>query len=201
MSESYRLSVFLLFAAAIIFTWSAIAPYDRTTWWMEVAPVLIALPILIASYNRFTFTTLIYGLIFIHAVILMIGGHYTYARVPFFEFFGEDRNNFDKLGHFAQGFIPAMIMRELVIRTSPLRTGKWLFAIIVFSCLGISAAYELIEWAAAMILGQGADEFLGTQGDVWDTQKDMAWAGAGAVIALLVLSRWHDRLLARQIRL
>lgn len=180
-----------------VFAWSAINPYERSTWWMEVAPVLIALPLLAATYNRFRLTDLLYALIVIHAVILMVGGHYTYARVPFFDFEGMDRNNYDKLGHFAQGFIPAIAMRELLIRTSPLRSGKWMAAIIIFSCLGISALYELIEFAAAIILKSGADEFLGSQGDVWDTQKDMLWAGIGAIAALLALSGIHDRFLSR----
>lgn len=184
-----------LAAGVIIFIWSGIAPYDRTTWWMEVAPAILAAPLLLATYKKFSLTTLLYVLIFIHAVILMVGGHYSYARVPFFDWMGESRNNYDKLGHFAQGFIPAMVVRELLLRTSPLKSGKWLFAIIVFACLGISALYELIEWAAAMALGQGADEFLGTQGDAWDTQKDMAFAGLGAVCALLFLSRLHDKYL------
>lgn len=184
-----------LAAGVIIFIWSGIAPYDRTTWWMEVAPAILAAPLLLATYKKFSLTTLLYVLIFIHAVILMVGGHYSYARVPFFDWMGESRNNYVKLGHSAQGFIPAMVVRELLLRTSPLKSGKWLFAIIVFACLGISALYELIEWAAAMALGQGADEFLGTQGDAWDTQKDMAFAGLGAVCALLFLSRLHDKYL------
>lgn len=181
----------------MVFTWSAIGPYSRGTWWMEVAPVLIVLPLLLSTYNRFRLTDLLYILIVIHAVILMVGGHYTYARVPLPDFLMGDRNNYDKLGHFAQGFIPAMAMRELLLRTSPLRPGKWLAAIIVFSCLGISALYELIEWIAAELLGQGADEFLGSQGDVWDTQKDMMWAGIGASAALLCLSKLHDRQLGK----
>ncbi|NBC45373.1 DUF2238 domain-containing protein [Corallococcus exiguus] len=180
-----------------VFAWSAIAPYERSTWWMEVAPALIALPLLFATYKKFPLTTLLYVLIAVHMVILMVGGHYTYARVPGFEWLGEGRNNYDKIGHFAQGFIPAMIMRELLIRTSDLKPGKWMAVVIVFSCLGISAVYELIEWGAAVMLGQGADEFLGTQGDVWDTQKDMGMAGIGACAALLLLSRPHDKALSR----
>jgi putative membrane protein len=180
-----------------VFVWSAIAPYERSTWWMEVAPALIALPLLFATHKKFPLTTLLYVLIAVHMIILMVGGHYTYARVPGFEWLGEGRNNYDKIGHFAQGFIPAIIMRELMIRTSDLKPGKWMAAVIVFSCLGISAVYELIEWGAAVMLGQGADEFLGTQGDVWDTQKDMAFAGLGAISALLLLSRAHDKALSR----
>lgn len=195
MTKNKAIPLSCLALGTVVFLWSAIAPYDRTTWWMEVAPVLIAVPLMAATYRHFPLTTLLYGLILVHAIILMVGGHYTYARVPFFDFAGHDRNNYDKVGHFAQGFIPAMVMRELLLRTSPLKSGKWLFAIILFACLGISALYELIEWIAAVILGQGAEEFLGTQGDVWDTQKDMAWAGIGAAAALLGLSRLHDRAL------
>ncbi|MBN8471756.1 DUF2238 domain-containing protein [Corallococcus exiguus] len=180
-----------------VFAWSAIAPYERSTWWMEVAPALIALPLLFATYKKFPLTTLLYVLIAVHMIILMVGGHYTYARVPGFEWLGEGRNNYDKIGHFAQGFIPAIVMRELLIRTSDLKTGKWMAVVIVFSCLGISAVYELIEWGAAVMLGQGADEFLGTQGDVWDTQKDMGMAGIGASAALILLSRAHDKALSR----
>lgn len=197
MNTAPRTPFISLFLAIMVFTWSAIGPYSRGTWWMEVAPVLIALPLLLSTYNRFRLTDLLYILIVIHAVILMVGGHYTYARVPLPDFLMGDRNNYDKLGHFAQGFIPAMAMRELLLRTSPLRPGKWLATIIVFSCLGISALYELIEWIAAELLGQGADEFLGSQGDVWDTQKDMMWAGIGASAALLCLSKLHDRQLAK----
>ena len=186
-----------LAVTVLTFIWSAIAPYDRVTWWMEVAPVLVAWPLLIITYKRFRLTDLLYALIAVHAIILMIGGHYTYARVPFVEFLGEGRNNYDKIGHFAQGFIPAIAIRELLLRTSPLKSGKWLFAIVVFACLGISALYELIEFAAAAILNTGADEFLGSQGDIWDTQKDMLWAGIGAMTALTTLSKLHDKFLAK----
>lgn len=185
-----------LAAAIFTFIWSAIHPYDRTTWWMEVAPVLIAAPILLATYKNFHLTNLLYILILFHAVILMVGGHYTYARVPAFDWIrditGGTRNSFDGLGHLAQGFIPAMVARELLIRTSSLSSGKWMFTLIVFSCLGIAAVYEIIEWIAAIMIGQGAEEFLGTQGDEWDTQKDMALAGIGAAIALVTLSKIHD---------
>lgn len=188
-----KLPLALLFVTLAVFIWSAINPYDRLTWWMEVAPVLIAAPLLLITYKKFRLTDLLYALVFIHAVILMVGGHYTYARVPLMEFLGEGRNNYDKIGHFAQGFIPAIVIRELLLRTSPLKSGKWLCAIIVFSCLGIAALYELIEFAAAIIYNTGADEFLGSQGDVWDTQKDMLWCGIGAIVALLTLSKLHDR--------
>ncbi len=190
-----------LIAVTAVFLWSAINPHDRTTWWMEVAPALIALPLLLATYRRFPLTTLTYILIAIHMMILMVGGHYTYALVPLFDWLrditGGTRNSFDGIGHLAQGFIPAIIMRELMIRTSTLSPGKWMAAVIAASCLGISALYEIIEWIAAVLMGTGAEAFLGTQGDEWDTQKDMALAGVGAVLALIFLSRLHDRSLAK----
>ena len=176
-------------------------PYDRATWLMEVAPVMIALPILVATRQRFPLTSLLYACIFIHALILMLGGAYTYARVPL-GFQLQDllhlgRNPYDKIGHFAQGFVPAMVARELLLRTSPLGRGKWLTALVICVCLAISATYELIEWLSAVIMGQGADEFLGAQGDSFDTQADMAMALLGAVIAQAVLARRHDRDLTR----
>ena len=181
--------------------WSAVGPFDRATWWMEVLPVLIIVPLCLFTAKRFPLTSLLYVLIAIHCVILIIGGHYTYARVPLFndikEWLGTARNSYDGLGHFAQGFIPAIGIRELLLRTSPLKPGKWLFAIIVMGCFEISAVYELLEWVTALIEGGAADEFLSTQGDIWDPQKDMALAGAGAVIALVTLSRWHSAQLAR----
>ncbi len=197
MTRSPLIPLITLALATIVFIWSAINPYERGTWWMEVAPALIALPLLAFTYKRFRLTDLSYALIGIHASILMIGGKYTYALVPLFDFIEGTRNNYDKLGHFAQGFIPAIIIRELLLRTSPMQPGKWLAAVIIFSCLGISAVYELVEWLAAVLLGQGAEEFLGTQGDEWDTQKDMLWAGIGACTALLSLSHWHNRQLEK----
>ena len=192
-----RFHLFLLFIVLTVLIWSGTQPYDRLTWAMEVAPVAIALPVFLATYARFRFTDLAYGLIAIHCVILMIGGKYTYAEVPLFNWIrdalGLARNHYDRVGHFAQGFIPAIVFRELLIRTTPLRPGKWMFFIIVFGCLGVSATYELIEWTAAEVLGDSAEAFLGTQGDVWDTQKDMALAGIGAIVAQLVLARVHDR--------
>jgi putative membrane protein len=197
-SSRYRFSLLLLVVA--VFIWSAIQPYDRATWWMEVAPVVIAVPLLILTYRRFPLTSLLYGLIAVHCVILLVGGHYTYARVPLFDelrdLFGWQRNHYDRLGHLAQGFVPAMIGRELLLRTSPLKPGRWLFILLVLSCLGISALYELIEWAAAALTGEAAMDFLGTQGDVWDSQKDMLMAGVGAILGLATLSRWHDCQLA-----
>lgn len=198
--SSHRIPLAGLVIIAGVFIWSAIAPYERGTWWLEVVPVLIALPLLTATYQKFRLTDLLYTLIALHAIILMVGGHYTYARVPFFDFEAMARNNYDKLGHFAQGFVPAIAIRELLLRTSPLKAGKWMAAIIVFSCLGLSALYELIEFAAAIILQSDADEFLGSQGDIWDTQKDMLWALIGAGTALVFLSKIHDRFLSRLAR-
>jgi putative membrane protein len=175
-------------------------PHDGPTWAMEVAPVVVVLVLLWATHRHFPLTPLLYALIFVHAAILMLGGHYTYARVPLGDWmrdaFALARNPYDGIGHFAQGFIPAIAARELLLRHTGLARGAWLAVVVVLSCLGVSALYELIEWGAAVALGQGAEEFLGTQGDPWDTQKDMALAGVGAVAALVLLSRWHDRQLA-----
>ncbi|MBL8310600.1 MAG: DUF2238 domain-containing protein [Burkholderiales bacterium] len=184
-----------------VLAWSGVAPKDRATWAMEVAPVFIALPLVLVTWRRFPLTTLLLVVITVHGIVLMVGGKYTYAEMPLFNWlrdtFHLSRNHYDRVGHFMQGFAPALVARELLLRTSPLRPGKWLFTVIVLACLGISAIYELIEWGAAVSLGEGADAFLATQGDPWDTQKDMAMAGVGAVVALLGFSRWHDRQLAR----
>ena len=176
---------------------SGIAPYDRLTWWLEVAPVLIALPLLLATRGAFPFTTLAYVLICAHGLILIAGGTYTYARVPagfrVQEWLALERNPYDRLGHFAQGFVPAIVAREILIRTFRLARGKFLFFVVTCICLAVSACYELIEWGSALALGQGAHEFLGTQGDEWDTQWDMFLALTGALAAQLLLSRLHDR--------
>ncbi len=176
-------------------------PYDRTTWLMEVAPVLVVLPLLGLTYRRFPLTTLLYVLIFAHAVVLMVGGAYTYARVPighqFAEWFGLERNPYDKLGHFFQGFVPALVAREILLRLGIVKPGKMLALIAISIALAISACYELIEWAAALALGQGADEFLGTQGDAWDTQSDMFCALVGALCAIGALSSLQDRQISR----
>jgi putative membrane protein len=181
-------------AAALIL--SGIGPYERSTWWMEVVPVLIGAPILILTFKRFPLTPLLYRLIFIHALILILGGYYTYARVPLGywvqELFDLGRNHYDRLGHFAQGFVPAILARELLLRTSPLVRGRWLFCIVTSVCLAFSAFYEMIEWWAALLGGEAAESFLGTQGDVWDTQWDMFLALIGAISAQLLLSRFHD---------
>jgi putative membrane protein len=176
---------------------SGVSPYDRTTWALEVFPVVVALPVLWLTYGRFPLTTLLYACIFVHASVLMLGGTYTYARVPLgFEIASVldlERNPYDRIGHFFQGFVPALVAREILIRGDYVRGRKMLVFIVVCIVLAISASYELLEWAAALALGQGADEFLGTQGDPWDTQNDMFCALIGAVTALLFLSRFHDR--------
>ena len=191
----------LLVVSGLALAVSGIQPKDRLTWWMEVAPFLMVAPILLATYRRMRLTDLFYLLIALHACVLFVGGHYTYAEVPLGFWaegvFGWSRNNYDRLGHFFQGFVPALATREVLLRTTPLRRGAWLSFLVVCVCLAASAGYELVEWRAAVGLGQGADAFLGTQGDPWDTQEDMAMALLGAVSALLLLSRFHDRALAR----
>lgn len=189
-----------LVATAIVLLWSGIEPHDRLTWVLEVSPVLIGVPILLATYTRFPLSPLLYRLLFLHAAILMVGGHYTYSEVPLGswaqELLGLSRNPYDRLGHFAQGFVPAMLAREILIRRSPLRSGKWLFFLVVCVCLAISACYELIEWWTALLWGASAEYFLGTQGDVWDTQWDMFLALIGAVSAQALLAKAHDRSLS-----
>lgn len=195
--QSLVLYVLLLLAALLLSGWQ---PYDRTTWWLEVAPVLIVLPLLVATRASYPLTPLLYGLIFAHCLVLMLGGAYTYARVPLGDWVQQalslSRNPYDKLGHFMQGFVPAIAAREILRRGDVVRGPRMLAFVVVCIVLAVSASYELIEWAAALALGQGADEFLGTQGDPWDTQSDMFCALIGAVVALLLLTRWHERLLA-----
>ncbi|HEX9707836.1 MAG TPA: DUF2238 domain-containing protein [Steroidobacteraceae bacterium] len=180
---------------------SGIGPHDRLTWYLEVFPVWIALPILYITGRRFPLTPMLYWLIAIHCLILILGAHYTYARVPL-GFWAQDlldlsRNHYDRVGHFAQGFIPAIAVREILIRASPLKSGPWLGFLTVTTCLAISAMYELLEWWVAVAAGVAADQFLATQGDVWDTQWDMFLAGSGAVVAVLTLARAHDRAITR----
>ncbi len=195
-----RLLAFLLVITLIAMIVSGLQPYDRITWLMEVAPVIIALPILIATRRHFPLTTLLYVLIFAHALVLILGGAYTYARVPLGAWvqqaFELSRNPYDKLGHFMQGFVPAMVAREILIRGKYANGRRMIAFLCVCIALAISAVYELVEWWAALALGQGAEEFLGTQGDPWDTQSDMFCAGLGAVFALFTLSAVHDRQLA-----
>ena len=186
----------LLAIALLALVVSGVNPHDRLTWFLEVFPVLIGISALAVSYRRFPLTTLLYRLLLIHALILIVGGHYTYARVPagfwFQDLFDLGRNHYDRLGHFMQGFVPAILVREVLLRTSPLAAGKWLFFLVVCVCLAFSAFYEMIEWWAAVLGGDSAMEFLGTQGDVWDTQWDMCLALVGAITALLLLRRRHD---------
>lgn len=201
-SASARLLPPLLLAVVVLATAaSAVDPYDGPTWWMESFPVLAGVPLLVATYRRFPLTSLAYVLIAIHAVILVVGGHWTYARVPLGnwaqEAFDLARNPYDRLGHFIQGFAPAIVCREVLLRTSPLKPGAWTFTLVASFCLALSAAYELIEWATAVVAGSGDIAFLGTQGDVWDAQWDMLTALIGALLAQILLSRWHDRQMAR----
>lgn len=191
-----RLHVGLLITFLALLVWSIINPHDLFTWFLETAPAMIALVILIATYRRFRLSNLAYLLIWIHAIILLVGGHYTYAEVPLFNWirdtFHLGRNHFDRVGHFAQGFVPAIIAREVLLRRSPLKRGKLLSFIVLSICLAISASYELIEFGVSMATGSAGDAFLGTQGDIWDTQKDMLLCLIGAVTALVTLSGFHD---------
>lgn len=219
-----RLLWFCVLLAPVL-GWSAVAPHDTFTWFLEVLPIFIGLPIALAVQKRFPLSSLLLALLWLHSVILILGGHYTYARVPLgdwaMHWFGWTRNNYDKLGHFAQGFVPAILTREILLRTSPLGLGwspasgraeseqpvqrpgstlgpsRWLGFLVVSVCLAFSALYELMEWAVAVWSGSAADDFLGTQGYAWDTQTDMALALVGAIAAALLLPRWHDRSLAK----
>ncbi|MDR0901647.1 MAG: DUF2238 domain-containing protein [Opitutaceae bacterium] len=193
-----------------ILAWSWTGPFDRFTWWLEAAPTIMGVALLWLLRRRFPPTTLLLALVWGHCVILLVGAHYTYAHVPLFDWLrdwaGGSRNHYDKVGHFAQGFVPAILAREILLRTSPLgnrgdgRPSRWLPPLAACACLAFSALYELIEWVTALLAGEAADEFLGAQGDLWDTHSDMAFALAGAVLALVTLSRLHDRALARLAR-
>ncbi|MFG3660489.1 DUF2238 domain-containing protein [Streptomyces sp. NPDC047706] len=184
----------LVVAALAVSAWE---PYDRATWFLETVWVIVGLPVLFLTWRRFPMTGLLCCLLAAHALVLVLGGHYTYARVPLGDWardtFGLDRNPYDRFGHLMQGFVPAVLVRELLLRTSPLRGSRWLAPLTVCACLAFSAVFEMLEWAAAVIGGEAADAFLATQGDVWDTQWDMFCALAGATASLLLLSRFHDR--------
>lgn len=190
----------LLIATLILLAWSGIHPHDYFTWLLEVIPVLIALPLLIATRKAFPLTPLVYTLIALHCAILLVGGHYTYAEVPLFNWlrdsFDLTRNHYDRVGHFAQGLVPALVTREILLRRTPLQRGKMLFFLVTSVCLAISASYELIEWGVAEASGSDAVAFLATQGDIWDTQKDMAMALIGSILGQLGLARLQDRQLA-----
>jgi putative membrane protein len=196
-----REPLILLVVGLALLAWSGLRPHDRFTWFLEVAPIFIAAPVLVATRRRFPLTPLAYRLILVHAVILMVGGHYTYERVPVGDWvrdaLGLARNDYDRLGHFAQGFVPAIIGREILLRRTPLRRGGWLFFLVTCVCLAISACYEFVEWWTAVATGDAATAFLGTQGDPWDTQWDMLTALVGAITAQVVLGRVHDRELDR----
>ncbi|MCA8912759.1 MAG: DUF2238 domain-containing protein [Planctomycetes bacterium] len=198
MTANPRIEHWVLLALTLVaLLVSGIAPKDRATWVMETLPVMLVVPLLLLTFKRFPLTPLLYRLIFLHACILMLGGHYTYAEVPpgFWvrDLLGLERNHYDRLGHLAQGFVPAIAAREVLLRKSPLKPGGWLFVICISIPLAFSAFYEMLEWWAAVAMGQGADAFLGTQGDPWDTQWDMFLCMVGAITALLLLSRLHTR--------
>ena len=196
----HRLTWFLGLLAPVV-VWSWIGPHDRFTWWLESAPAVVGVPLIVALQRKFPLSSLLLVLLWLHCVLLVVGGHYTYAQVPLGEWakgwFGWTRNNYDKLGHFTQGFVPAILTREILLRTSPLKGSKWLGFLVVCVCLAFSAFYELVEWFTAVTSGAAANDFLGTQGDPWDTQTDMFWALIGAVVAVTLFSRWHNRSLAK----
>jgi putative membrane protein len=196
-----RLHVLLWTSLALMLTWSGWRPTDRFTWVLEVFPIFLATAILLSVYRKFYFSRLVCWLMWLHAIVLLVGGHYTYAEVPLFDWirdaFHLGRNHYDRVGHFMQGFVPALISREVLLRRNVLRRGGWLFFIVVSICMAISASYELVEWATATLTGTKADAFLGTQGDSWDTQWDMAMALFGALGAMLTLQKLQDRSIAR----
>lgn len=191
-----KLIYFLLLLLVSLLIWSAINPYEYFTWVLEVSPAILGVLILMLTFKKFKFTNLVYVLIFFHCVILIIGGHYTYAEVPLFDWiqeaFDQSRNNYDKLGHFAQGFVPAMIARELLLRKQVVKSNSWLNFIIVSIVMAISATYEFVEWGVSIMTEEGGDSFLGTQGYVWDTQSDILFATIGAITAIVLLSKYHD---------
>jgi len=189
--------IWLVLGTLGIIIWSKISPHDNLTWYMEAAPVLMGLPLFVITAKRYPLSPLLYRLLFLHAVILLVGAHHTYAEVPLGKWvqdiLGLSRNHYDRLGHFAQGFIPAILAREILLCQTPLVPGKWLGFICISICLAFSAFYELIEWWSALWFGQSADAFLGTQGDIWDTQWDMFFALCGSSLAIMFLSAAHNR--------
>ena len=197
MRSYSRITYFLLGAVLAVLIWSGIAPKDRMTWWLEVAPALLGLVVLVAARKKFQFTLLVQTLIALHIILLAVGGHYTYAEVPLGNWlrdaFHLGRNHYDRLGHFAQGLVPALIAREIILRRGIIVSRRWTAFFVVCTAMAISAVYELVEWLSAVIYGSNADAFLGGQGDIWDTQKDMACALVGAVCAVVLVSRWQDR--------
>jgi putative membrane protein len=200
MNRPSKYELGLLVSLVLLLIWSGIHPHDRFTWILEVFPIFLGVPALILLYPRLRLTPLVYTLIWIHSLILMLGGHYTYAQVPLGfwmeDWFGFSRNHYDRIGHLAQGFIPAMLAREIFIRRSPLRGSRWLPFLVICFCLAFSAFYELIEFWTALATGSAATDFLGTQGDPWDTQWDMMLALIGSILSLSLLSRWHDQQIA-----
>lgn len=197
MSAVRRSHLALLVGVLAVLAWSAWKPYDRLTWWLETFPTMAGLIVLAATYRKFQFTTLCYTCIALHMCLLCVGGHYTYAREPFFSWlrsvFHWHRNHFDRLGHFVQGFVPALIVRELFIRLRVFNRTGWMAFVIICVCLGISAFYEFIEWWTALLSGSASTEFLATQGDMWDTQSDMFMAFIGAIFALVFIRPWQNR--------
>jgi len=196
MSHHTKIRTLIALFFAVI-AWSIIHPHDLFTWFLEAAPALGGFILLLITYRKFRFSDLAYFLMFLHSVVLLVGAHYTYAEVPLFNWlrdtYGLQRNSYDGIGHFSQGFFPAIIAREILLRASPLKRGAWLFFITVCICLALSAFYELIEWWVSLATGSAGDAFLGTQGDIWDTQKDMALCLVGSIISLLTLSKLHDK--------
>ena len=196
--KKYLLLLILFFTGLIL---SGIQPHDYFTWILEVFPGIVGLVVLLFTFKKFQFTYLTYVFILVHCYILFVGGHYTYAQVPLFdwvkEVFHQSRNNYDKVGHFAQGFVPAMIVRELFVRLEIVKRGRWLSGMIVCVCLSISACYELFEWLVAVMSGQSSEAFLGTQGDLWDTQSDMLFALTGAICMVLFMSGIQDKIIQR----
>lgn len=200
-NDDWKTHLWLLLSLSVIFVWSVINPKDHTVWLLEVFPVIFGLIIITTTYNRFRLTDLSYFLIWVHSIILLVGGHYTYAEVPLFNWLRDalelSRNHYDRVGHIAQGFVPAILAREILLRTSPLKRGKWLFFITTSIVLAISAFYELLEWWVALTSDEAGNAFLASQGDIWDTQWDMFLALIGAIASQLLLGKTHDRQLER----